>query len=192
MLAETFAAALIAVIILSAVPVSAGAADFHARDKAHPIDVSPVDTGRIEVVHPDGGRTTLEAALGEGAAIVHFWATWCVPCRAELPELARFRARLTEGGLAEEGLADRLLVISLDRSSYERVAAFVSNDLGLSEFKTLQNTDGRAGPAFGLFGLPATALLDGQRRIVALAQGPVDWNDQTLADRLRRHLAGGE
>lgn len=173
-----------AALVLSAALVvgPARAADFVAVQSPR-----PVDTVRIEIGHPDATKTSLEAVLPQGPAIVHFWAMWRVPCRAELPKLAAYRETL-----AAEGKADRLAVVALEKGDYSRIRTFLEDRLGLAGLPSLQNGDGRAGPAFGLFGLPATALIDGERRIVALARGPLDWDDALVRAKLTRHLAGQE
>ena len=144
----------------------------------------PVDASRIAVTSADGSSGSLEAVLPDGPAIVHFWAKWCVPCREELPELAEFRTRLEE-----EKIDSRLVVIALERGDYSRIRKFLDDDLGLPELPSLQNGDGRAGPAFALFGLPATVMLDGERRIVAVHQGPVDWDGAKTRLELTRFLS---
>ena len=150
------------------------------------VEVSqPVDTRRIEVGYPDGRKSSLEDALPSGPAIVHFWAMWCVPCREELPKLAAYR-----DALAAKGHADRLVIVALEKGDHARIETFLAEKLNLAGLPSLRSGDGRAGPAFGLFGMPATALIDGKRHIVMLGRGPVEWEDEGLRARLERHLSG--
>ncbi len=145
----------------------------------------PVDTARLVVERDAALSETLEDVLPEGPAILHFWATWCAPCREELPELARFRAHLQE-----TGKADRLVIVALERASFDRIRTFLDEGLGLPDLPSLKHGDGRAGPAFALFGLPATVMLDGERRVVARHAGPVDWDNEATRVTLMRFLAG--
>ena len=145
----------------------------------------PVDLAAI-TVRSAAGEAVLSDLVGEAPVIVHFWATWCVPCRAELPEVEAFAARL--GAL---GLRDRLIVVSVDRFEFDRVEAFLRGDLGLS-LDTVQEPDGAAGIAFALFGYPSTVLLDAGHRVVTRYPGAIAWTDPQVADRLIAHVQGAE
>ena len=147
-------------------------------------DPRPVDTLRLVIERDVTASEPLEDVLPDGPAIVHFWATWCAPCREELPALARYRAYLQE-----TGKADRVVIVALERVSLDRIRTFLDEDLGLPDLPVLKHGDGRAGPAFALFGLPATVLLDGERNVVARHAGPVDWDGETTRETLMRFLA---
>jgi thiol-disulfide isomerase/thioredoxin len=121
--------------------------------------------------------------LPDGPAILHFWATWCLPCRAELPALDRFAA-----DLARDGAARRLVVLSVDSIPFERVEAFLASELGLSAVKTWQFVGGDPGSAFRILGYPTTLLVDADRRIARRFPGPVDWDDPGIRAVLMRHL----
>ena len=141
----------------------------------------PVDLAAV-IVSDTNGDTPLAEVLAGKPTILHVWATWCAPCRTELPAVARFQA-----ALAAEGLGDRLVLLSVDRSSHDRVAAFLADDLGL-DLHTWFDTSRRAGPSFRLFGYPATVVLDGDGAIVWRHTGPLDWDDASLRDALTRYL----
>jgi len=144
---------------------------------------SPIDLAAIPV-QSAAGEILLSDLAGAAPAIVHFWATWCAPCRAELPELEAFAARLDA-----LGLRDRLIVVSVDRFDFSRVADFLRADLGL-RLETVQDANGAVGPAFALFGYPSTVLLDAGHRVVARYPGAIAWTDPEMADRLIAHVQG--
>ncbi len=110
--------------------------------------------------------------------VLDFWATWCAPCRDELPALDTFA-----NDLEADGLADSLVVISVDRAGYDRVAAFLSGGLGL-DLVSWQDESRKAGQTFRLFGFPATILLDAEHRVVWRHSGPLDWNDPAFRAEL--------
>lgn len=150
---------------------------------AHGQESDPVDLARI-TVRSSAGEAALSELVGAAPAIVHFWATWCAPCREELPAVQDFADRL-----AALGLADRLIVVSVDRFEFPRVEGFLRDDLGLT-LDTVQEPNGAAGIAFGLFGYPSTVLLDAGRRVSERLPGALSWTDPEVANRLIAHLEG--
>lgn len=122
-----------------------------------------------------GGSAVATGALA-GPAVVSLWATWCPPCREELPVLQRFADRTP--GVHVVG------VVTEDRPDW---AADLGRELGL-RFPQLVDAAGALRRAVGAPGLPATVLLgaDGTVRHVQLR--PL--TDAALADLADRHLGG--
>ncbi|MCW2308782.1 TlpA family protein disulfide reductase [Rhodobium gokarnense] len=118
-----------------------------------------------------GARPVREVLSEKGPTIVHFWATWCVPCRRELPSVDRFAADLDKAGNG-----DRLLVVSVDRFPYARIAQFLSSELGLG-LTTWQDAERKTGSAFRTFGYPATLIVDRAGTVTWRHIGPLDWDD---------------
>ncbi|MFZ2099542.1 MAG: TlpA disulfide reductase family protein, partial [Oricola sp.] len=118
-------------------------------------------------------------------AILHFWATWCAPCREELPKLDRYAEFLST-----IDIRDRLIVIAVEPSPRAQIDAYLAQDLGLESFAVLQDRDDKSGPAFGLTGLPETVLLDAEGRIVGRHSGTLDWSDSKVLEELSAHLGG--
>lgn len=160
------------------------------------LDWAGAATGRhgpraIEPFAPDLAGITLRDATGTarplaellpsgGPALLHVWATWCLPCLDELPALAGF-ARALEA----EGLAERLLLVSVDRGPYERIEDYLTDRLGLDELRSWQAVDGDLGTALRLTGYPSTLVLDGAGRVAGRAEGSLPWADPALRARLR-------
>lgn len=164
-------------ILFAALAVGAAPASAAFRPGAP----QPVDLAAVVVSDAKGDASLAEVVAGK-PTILHVWATWCGPCRTELPAVARFQA-----ALAAEGLGDRLVLLSVDRSSHARVAAFLADDLGL-DLHTWFDSGRKAGPVLRLFGYPATVVLDGDGAIVWRHTGPLDWDDPSLRDALTRYL----
>lgn len=107
----------------------------------------------------DGQVRPLAELLAE-ATVLNFWATWCGPCRHELPELERLAAD-------HKGRPLRVLAINVD-SPRAAVEAFIANtDLLLPVYFM----DARTQSSLGIDKIPFTVLLDGEGRVVRVYPG---------------------
>jgi thiol-disulfide isomerase/thioredoxin len=153
----------------------------HAAQAIPPVAPMVVDASGLVLVGLDGTEDDLAALLGGRPAVLHFWATWCGPCREELPALAAYAADLAASG------GGPLVVVAVEPSPPEKIAAFLAG-IGISGFATLRDPSGRSGAAFGLFGMPSTVLVDRDGRVVARRAGPLDWHDPAVRVELAAHL----
>jgi len=119
-----------------------------------------------------------ENATGEGlrgqVVVLHFWATWCPPCRAEFPEFARW----AQGDGAREGV--RVFAVSLDDSAETALTWGLRNGGGVGVWhdqKQLAN-------ALGVTVIPSTVLLDKQGRIAFFQEGAQDWSKDGVPQRV--------
>jgi peroxiredoxin len=108
----------------------------------------------------DGDEVSLGDYSGQ-PVVLNFWATWCAPCRIEMPELQN----------AFETYQDQDLVILAINAQEEapQVRAFFE-DLGLT-FTPLLDSDGNVGRSYGAFGLPSTYFVDRSGEISAVHRG---------------------
>ncbi|WP_088348276.1 MULTISPECIES: TlpA disulfide reductase family protein [Rhodomicrobium] len=131
----------------------------------------------------DEGR---ERALSEWkgkVVLLNLWATWCAPCKVEMPSLDRLQAKL--------GGADFAVVpISLDRSGPDKPRAFLaSNDLtNLDLFTDSKNT---LMQSLRVQGLPLTVILDREGREIARLAGPAEWDSPEAEAVIRGAIARG-
>jgi thiol-disulfide isomerase/thioredoxin len=115
----------------------------------------------------DGGTLTLSSLRGRWV-LINFWATWCAPCRAEMPYLDT---------LAADNL---LTVLAINmREQPEEVRVFVA-ELGI-DFPILLNPDDATLLAYGVRGLPTSFLIAPDGTIARRILGPVQAADLTLA-----------
>ena len=124
----------------------------------------------------DGATETLASYAGK-AVVLNFWATWCVPCVAEMPSLDALAAMV-----AREGIV--VLALSSDRGGAKPVERFYA-ERGIRTLAVLLDPRGMAARAFGSKGIPTTVILDraGQER--ARVEGAVDWSQPASVTRLR-------
>lgn len=126
---------------------------------------------------PDGQPTRLSQVGGDGLKLVNIWATWCVPCRKEMPALDELQAALgREGGPDAPGF--EVVTVNIDTRDAAKPKAFFE-ETGL---KTLTlYTDPKAQAFQDLrvvgrgFGLPTTMLIDAQGCEIGHIAGPAEW-----------------
>ena len=111
--------------------------------------------------------------------VVNFWATWCAPCRAELPSLDRLHRALGRDGLV-------VLAVSVDERGAD-VAGFVKQR-GLS-LPVLRDVGGlQAARELSVEGYPTTFVVDAAGRLRARYLGVADWDLPEALDHFRRLL----
>ncbi len=125
----------------------------------------PIPAPALSLNGADGRPLRLEDFRGR-VVLLNFWATWCVPCRQEMPAMERLYRKYSEQGLA---------VVAVNfRESEAKIQAFV-NELPLT-VPVGMDPEGAAAQAFGVRGLPVTYLLARDGRILWKALGSRDWD----------------
>lgn len=135
-------------------------------------------TPAVDLPLLDGGRWTLASARGE-AVLLHFWATWCEPCREELPQLAAMARRERARGL-------QLMAVDY-REPASTVRSFLA-PLGLALPVALDD-EGAVAKAFEARVFPCTVGIDRQGRARFQLMGAVDWagtEGRAVVDELLR------
>ncbi len=113
----------------------------------------------------DGGTVRLEDYRGR-ILFLNFWATWCPPCREEMPSMERVYQRFARRPFA-------MLAISED-TSVETVRSFVEN-YGLS-FEIALDPAGELPERYGVTGFPETFIIDPTGKVVRHVVGPLEWD----------------
>jgi thiol-disulfide isomerase/thioredoxin len=119
-----------------------------------------------------GGVATFDA-FADAPVVVAFWASWCAPCRVELPALAELRRRYGVGVLAVNAGEDEV-----------RIVRFLQQNTGLQDLPVLLDTDRKAMAAWRVTALPTAYVVGPDRRIRYAVVGDIDWNDAMVRDRI--------
>jgi peroxiredoxin len=126
----------------------------------------------------DGKKLRLEDQRGK-VVFVNFWATWCPPCREEMPAMERLWQQQKDQGLM-------VLAVSVD-SDTNGVPAFVKQH-GFT-FPVVLDPNMDVANAYGVRALPASFVIDPQGQMVAVALGPRRWDGdaaQSLIEAVAR------
>lgn len=115
----------------------------------------------------DAGKTLSLTDFRGRVVLLNVWATWCPPCREEMPSLDRLNAE--RGGPSFEVVA-----LSIDRDT--AVVAPFYREIGVKTLKAYFDSNTRASAELGAFAVPATLLIDQQGREVGRALGPAEWD----------------
>ncbi|MEU4678831.1 redoxin family protein [Micromonospora sp. NPDC023737] len=136
----------------------------------------PIPAPALDGATLDGGRFDLTEARGQ-VVLVNVFASWCGPCRDELPLLADTVRRWSPHGL-------RVVGLNL-RDGPEAVRALLA-ETGTTGLTVLPDPDGTQAVRWGVRGVPETFVVDRDGRIVARQQGVVtrQWLDQRVAPLL--------
>ncbi|MGH7658080.1 MAG: redoxin domain-containing protein [Gemmatimonadales bacterium] len=148
-------------------------------------DTPPLGVGSeapdVEVVNLATGDTISLLEEYEGSVtLVNIWATWCVPCRVEMPAM-----QAAYDSLRDEGF--RIAAVSIDEGSAEKVLAF-TNELGLT-FDILQDPDRSIERIYQTAGVPESFLLNKDGVIIKRIIGAQDWSSDVNQTLIRRLLA---
>ena len=120
----------------------------------------------LPLASPEPGRENLSLSELRGKVVfLNFWATWCPPCRDEMPSMESLYRRYKDEGL-------EIVAVNL-RESREQVHAFMV-DYGLS-FPAVLDA-GRVGAAYGVQAIPSSFIINREGQIVARLVGSIDWD----------------
>ncbi|MDX2258915.1 MAG: TlpA disulfide reductase family protein [Hyphomicrobiaceae bacterium] len=123
--------------------------------------------GDVAFTGPDGAPMTLAAFKGR-TILLNLWATWCAPCRKEMPDLDRLQRDL--GSPAFEVVA-----LSLDRAGAQASKTFLDK-VGVTNLKLYVDDTGRASAPLKVVGMPTTILIDREGREFGRLVGPAPWD----------------
>ncbi len=138
----------------------------------------------IRFTTADGTVHTLADYAGQGV-VLNLWATWCVPCVAEMPALDAL-ARL----VARDGVA--VLTLSSDRGGAPPVERFY-REKGIQTLPVLLDQRGDAARTLGARGIPTTLLIDRSGKERGRLEGAADWASADSVSVIRKLIGlGGE
>jgi len=130
-----------------------------------------VDLSQIAYINADGAATTIGENAGR-VTLVNLWATWCAPCRKEMPALDRLQTALG-------GATFAVLPINIDIGEAGKPRAFLESikteNLALNTDPDMASFEAMKKRGLAL-GLPVTVLIDRQACLIGHMNGPAEWD----------------
>jgi len=140
----------------------------------HPVADRPMAPG-FALADIDGAIHRLSDYRGK-VVIVNFWATWCPPCREEMPSMQRVWEQIKD---------DNIVILAINVGEDEDTIFTFTADYPV-KFPLLLDLDSRVIQDWPVRGLPTTFVIDPQGRIAYRAIGTRDWEDPALLETLRK------
>lgn len=125
------------------------------------------------------GQEPVQVAALRGPAVVNFWASWCAPCREELPVLQRYADRA----------AGTVHVVGVVTEDTRPRAAALAEDLQLT-FPALDDPERELFNGLGVYGMPGTVFVDAHGVVQHRHVGP-PFDDRELSELVSEHLGVG-
>ena len=146
-----------------------------------PQTMAPKPMPQLAFDDAKGASHTLAEFRGK-LVLLNIWATWCAPCREEMPALDRLQATLG-------GERFQIVPISVDVQGVAIARKFYDN-VGIKALPLYVDPTAKAAFTLEAAGLPATLLLDRDGREIGRHLGAVKWDSPEVVEDLRRKIAG--
>jgi len=128
----------------------------------------------FDLKDPDDRPQRLADYRGK-AVILNFWATWCPPCREEMPSMQR-----AHEAVADDGIAVIAINVGEDADTINQFLA----DTPVA-FPLPMDLDSRVVQSYPVRGLPTTFVIDPEGRLTYVATGGREWDDPKILDQVR-------
>ena len=167
-----------ALSLISLLSMAPAAAQLPLPELSHELTrlATPIEAPDFQLIDMDGEQYSLESYRGK-VVILNFWATWCPPCRREIPSMEALHQAFKDEAFA-------ILAIN-EWETEDHVFAFMGQLPVDPSFPILFDLDSEVAQSFGVKGLPTTLLLDTQGRVVYRAVGGRDFNHPEVKKIIR-------
>ncbi|MEM7751986.1 MAG: TlpA disulfide reductase family protein [Pseudomonadota bacterium] len=130
----------------------------------------PAPVSEVAFTHAEGGEFTLAGFEGKHV-LVNFWATWCAPCRKEMPMLSELQ---TEFG----GEAFEVVTIATGRNDVGGIKRFLA-EIEVDNLPLYLDPKSALARDMAVLGLPITLILDPEGHEIARMRGDAEWNSDS-------------
>ena len=117
-----------------------------------------------------------EKNITSAGYVINFWATWCVPCKKELPDLSLLNLKLKKHNI-------EVLTISIDKKNIKEQLSFLFNN-GVSDLNHFFDNDMKIYKALKLRGIPTTILVNKKGLVVSKHEGILKWGEAKVVNNI--------
>ncbi|MEM6306456.1 MAG: TlpA disulfide reductase family protein [Pseudomonadota bacterium] len=142
---------------------------------------NPAPASNVAFEAADGAPMTLADYQGK-VVVVNFWATWCAPCRHEMPHLSALQSDM--GGPDFD-----VVTIATGRNDEMGMGVFF-RDIGVDNLPLHRDPKQALARDMGVLGLPVTVILDRKGHEIARLQGDADWSSDSAQQILQTLISG--
>lgn len=143
---------------------------------------TPRSLPEIRFVNAEGRALTFADFRGK-VVLLNIWATWCGPCRREMPALDRLQAKLG-------GPTFVVVALSIDRAGLDAVKPFYE-ELKLQRLAIYIDRSAKVSHQLAVVGIPTTLLIDAKGREIGRLAGPAEWDEPQFVAFIRSRLPKG-
>jgi thiol-disulfide isomerase/thioredoxin len=141
---------------------------------------APVPVPEAVLLDAEDGEHSLAGFKGKWV-VLNFWATWCGPCREEMPSLARLQAAMPDIAVVP---------VATGRNSVAGIQRFF-DEQAITGLPILRDPKSELSRAMAILGLPVTVILNPDGQEVARLIGDAEWDSQSAKAILAALVAGG-
>lgn len=175
-------------LLYTALALSANAADWSAIEALRDGDMKKLTFHSEAQPTPDtafqtfdGTPITLADYRGDWV-VLNFWATWCAPCRHEMPMLSNLATTF-------EGKGVQVITVATGRNAPQAMTRFF-DEIGVDNLPLHRDPNQRLAREMAVLGLPITVILDPQGNEIARLRGDATWDSDSAVAILRALSAG--
>lgn len=141
---------------------------------------TPQPVPELQFMDGEGREMTLDTFKGR-TILLNIWATWCVPCRKEMPALDRLQAKMGDADF-------EVITLSIDRDGTPKAQDFYK-EVGLEHLNIyVEEKPGTVSRNLKVIGLPTTLLIDREGRELGRLIGPAEWDSPEMVGMIERAI----
>ena len=110
--------------------------------------------------------------------VINFWATWCIPCKEELPDLSLLKSKIKKYNID-------VFTISIDKKDIKDQLKFLSNN-GASNLEHFFDKEMKIFKALKLRGIPTTIIVDQNGLVISKHEGILKWGEDETINKIKR------
>ncbi|MEC7831428.1 MAG: TlpA disulfide reductase family protein [Pseudomonadota bacterium] len=130
---------------------------------------------KIEFNDPEGVKYSISDFRGK-VILMNLWATWCLPCRVEMPSLDNLQKEIGDENF-------QVIIVAVERTTYSEIEKFL-NEINIKNLKNYHDPTTMLGQHVNAKGLPVTLLIDKNGSEIGRFNGPLEWDSKNVMDYL--------